>query len=326
MRIRERLEKRRDPLRLKEHLFWLMWHYWLRADFEQCVATCNEGIALSAQLGSPPVQYASIKGLALTDLGRFDEAWASFQEEVADDAHPFGRCMRELGTAMWLETLGALDRAEATAKEVLEEAGRLSRVWMQRAMVDLLTIVGARRGVHYPEVAGWDEKKAGLIDLRLVPLAAAAAALARRDFAQALVLADQSAEETSRLGLRRARIIALELATRALAGLERWDELLAHADAALAESEADGLSHADVADPGRAGAGAGCQRRRRGCARRPPRRARAAGRYGRAHRRRGAAGGVRGGFEKVHEPTLHPGRMRTEANVRPPLLSEQSRR
>ena len=79
LRLRQRLEARRDPLRLKEHLFWLMWHYWLRADFEQCVATCDEGIALAAQLGSPPVQYASIKGLALTDLGRFDEAWASFQ-------------------------------------------------------------------------------------------------------------------------------------------------------------------------------------------------------------------------------------------------------
>src|SRR2546426_2655257 len=40
----------------------------------------------------------------------------------------------------------ALDRAEAAAKDVLEQAGRLSRAWMQGAMVDLLTIVGARRG------------------------------------------------------------------------------------------------------------------------------------------------------------------------------------
>ncbi len=127
LRVRERLEARRDPLRLKEHLFWLMWHHFGRCELEQCVRTCDEGIALSAQLGSPPVQYSSIKGLALTDLGRFDEAWAAFQAEVADDAHPFGRCMRELGIAGWLESLGALDRAEAVAKQVLAEAERLSR-------------------------------------------------------------------------------------------------------------------------------------------------------------------------------------------------------
>src|SRR4029077_15561068 len=72
LRIRLRLEARRDPLRLKEHLFWLMWHHWLRADCEECVKTCDDVIAPSAQLDSPPVQYPSIKGLALVALGRFD--------------------------------------------------------------------------------------------------------------------------------------------------------------------------------------------------------------------------------------------------------------
>jgi hypothetical protein len=237
--IRQRIETRRDPLRLKEHLFWLMWHYLMRADFERCVQVCDEAIALSAQLGSPPVQYASIKGLALVDLGRFDEAWAAFQAEVADDAHPFGRCMREFGTAFWLEALGALDRAEALAKGVLEEAGRLSRTWMQTAMIDLLTILGARRGVVDAEVAAHAEHDKTWF--RLLPLADAEAALARGDFAQALALAEQMAEAGKRLGLRRGHILAQELALRALAGLERWDELLARADAALAAAERAGF-------------------------------------------------------------------------------------
>ena len=43
------------------------------------------------------------------------------------------------------------------------------------------------------------------------------------------------------MGLRRGRIIGLELGVRALAGLGRWDEVLARADAALAESEAAGF-------------------------------------------------------------------------------------
>jgi class 3 adenylate cyclase/tetratricopeptide (TPR) repeat protein len=236
LRIRRRLEARRDPLRLKEHLFWLMWHHWLRAEFEECVQACDQGIALSAQLGSPPVQYASIKGLALIDLGRFDEAWVSFQAEVADDAHPFGRCMREFGTAFWFEAVGDLVRAEATAREVLAQAGRLSRAWMQSGMMELLTIVAARRGVEDPELtAGVRSDRAWF---QTVSAAPAESAVARGDFPRALALADQSAERGTRLGMRRGRIIGLEVGMRALAGLGRWDEVLARADAALAGSEA----------------------------------------------------------------------------------------
>jgi class 3 adenylate cyclase/tetratricopeptide (TPR) repeat protein len=238
--IRQRLETRRDPLRLKEHLFWLMWHFFLRADFEECVKACDEGIALSAQLGSPPVQYPSIKGLALTDLGRFDEAWAAFQAEVADDAHPFGRCMRELGVAIWLERLRALERAEAVAEEVFAQAGRLSRTWMQVSMKDLLTTIRARRGVEYAKRAA--SKDGGdSSGFRLVVLATAEAALERGDFTEALTLADEWAEASVRLGLGRGRIIALEVSLRALARLERWDELLARADTALAEAERAGF-------------------------------------------------------------------------------------
>jgi class 3 adenylate cyclase/tetratricopeptide (TPR) repeat protein len=240
LRMRKQLEARRDPLRLKEHLFWLMWHFWHRADFEECVKACDDGIALSAQLGIPPVQYPSIKGLALVDLGRFDEAWSAFQAEVADDAHPFGRCMREFGVAIWLEALGALGRAEDVATRVLEDAGRLSRTWMQRGMLDLLTIIGARRGVEHAELS----QRKGPSDLswfRVVPMASGEAALARRDFTEALALADKWAESSARLGLHRARIVAVEVALRALAGLERWDAVLARADAALADSERAGF-------------------------------------------------------------------------------------
>jgi predicted ATPase/class 3 adenylate cyclase len=238
LRMRQRLEARRDPVRLKEHLFWLMWHYFMRADFDACVAACDDGIALAAQLGSPPVQYASIKGLALTDLGRFDEAWASFQAEVADEAHPFGRCMRELGVAVWLEAIGALDRAEVAAKEVWEAAGRLSRTWMQRYMVDLLTVIAARRGADGAELAAWVTKRGEETGFHASPLATAEAALARGDFAHALAVADRMPESSGLLGLQQGRIEALELGLRTLARMERWDDLLARADGALQEAEA----------------------------------------------------------------------------------------
>ena len=285
LRMRQRLEARRDPVRLKEHLFWLMWHHLWRGEFEQCVITCNDGIALAAQLGSPPVQYASIKGLALTDLGRFDEAWASFQEEVADEQHPFGRCMRELGVAVWLEAIGALDRAEAVAKQVWDEAGRLSRTWMQRSIVDLLTVIAARRGAAAAALAAWVAKKSDETGFHASPLATAEAALARGDAEQALANADQLAESSVRMGLP----------ARAHHGPRDRDACIG-ADGALGRSAgacgrrvAGGrdvrLPHADVAHPGDTRAGARCHRGRCRCARRPQRGARARRRDGGAHRR-----------------------------------------
>lgn len=241
LRLREQLEARRDPVRLKEHLFWLMWHYYMRGDFEACVATCDEGIALAEQLGSPPVQYASIKGLALTELGRPDEAWASFQQEVADEAHPFGRCMRELGVAVWLTSLGALDRAEATAKEVLDEAGRLSRTWMQQLMVDLLTVIAARRGSQGEDLGVWVTKKSDEIGFRPSPIALLEASLARGEYAQALKIADPLAEGAKRAGQQRGCLIALECGLHARAGLEQWDDVLERADGAIREAEETGF-------------------------------------------------------------------------------------
>ena len=241
LRLRQRLEARRDPLRLKEHLFWLMWHHWQRAEFAQCVATCDDGIALAAQLGSPPVQYPSIKGLALTDLGHFDEAWTAFLNEVADEEHPFGRCMQGLGMAFWFAALRALDHAEAKAKEVLEEAGRLSRTWMQRFMIEVLTCVAAWRGSGGKELAVWVAAKSAAIGFRPTEVAQAELALARDDFAGALAIAEGFLQSSSEPGLRRGHVMALELVLRALAELERWQELLPRADAALRVAEETGF-------------------------------------------------------------------------------------
>lgn len=241
LELRKRLQARRDPLRLKEHLFRLMWHHYRRAEFTQCVATCDEGIALAEQLGSPPVQYASIKGMALTDLGCFDEAWVSFQKEVADERHPFGRCMREFGVAIWLDALNALDRAEPAAKAVLDEAGRLSRVWMQRPMLDLLALIAARLGHEGAALTTWVQGKSAQLGFKLSGLTRAEGALAAGDFGAALAIAEQCAEDSGKNGFSRHRIIALELGLRALVRMERWDDVLARADGALREADATGF-------------------------------------------------------------------------------------
>jgi hypothetical protein len=158
--------------------------------------------------------------------------------------------MRELGIAGWLESLGALDRAEAVAKQVLAEAKRLSREWMQRFMVDLLAVVAARRGPAGAELAAWVGRTSDEIGFHPTALPQAEAALSRGDFAQALALADQTARGVGwplqsanpRVVTRRTQILASSgVALRALAALGRWEELLARSDAALAEAEATGF-------------------------------------------------------------------------------------
>jgi tetratricopeptide (TPR) repeat protein len=139
-----RLEARRDPVRLKEHCFWMMWVYWGSARFDQCVAVCDRGIDLAAQLGSAPVQYGSIKAVALSQAGRFDEVDAALAEEVTDDEHPFGQACALLAKADYLLTIDALDQAATVGTEALRRAIDLSRVWMQRWLVSLLTAVRAR--------------------------------------------------------------------------------------------------------------------------------------------------------------------------------------
>jgi hypothetical protein len=76
---------------------------------------------------------------------------------------------------------------------------------------------------------------------RVVPVAKGEAMLARGEFAEALALADRAAEVSARLGLHRGRIVALDVALRALEGLQRWNETLARAETVLAEAEQAGF-------------------------------------------------------------------------------------
>jgi hypothetical protein len=145
-RLRDHFEARRDPVRLKEHLFWLMWQYWSRCDLARSVEACDRGIELAFQLGSAPVQYGSIKAIALVDMGRFDEVEAALAQEVADDAHPFGQAMQQLARTVYLDRLEARDEAMATGRDALRRAGELSRTWMQGWLIGTLTSLAARMG------------------------------------------------------------------------------------------------------------------------------------------------------------------------------------
>lgn len=238
-RLLERLSARRDPIRLKEFYFSLMWHYWVRGEFERCVEVCDQGVALAAQLGSEPVQYSTIKALALMDLGRFDAASDALEQEISDEQHPFGRAMRQLGVAAYLEHLGALDRAAIVGRELLEEARRLKRTWMQQWMVDMLTALSARMGDR--ELRDYVDTTAAAIGFRPSSLAVAERRLAEGNPGEALELLEQFSRAAEQSGIRRNRVVALEAELRALGALGRWAEMARRADAALLEGEGIGF-------------------------------------------------------------------------------------
>jgi class 3 adenylate cyclase/tetratricopeptide (TPR) repeat protein len=129
-RITLALERRGDLIALNEHLFDSMWTFWRSARFADCVACSDRATALASRLGIPPVQYGTIKSIALVDMGRFDEAWRALEHEVADENHPFGRLFQRLGQTIWFAAAGDHERVKYELPHVIEGATTLKRVWI----------------------------------------------------------------------------------------------------------------------------------------------------------------------------------------------------
>jgi hypothetical protein len=238
--VRRLLEARRDPVRLKELYFLMMWSYWSRAELERCREVCDRGIALARQLGSEPVQYSTIKALALLDLGRFGEAWQALEAEIADEAHRFGRCMQQLGVALYEARLGAWERAARTALWTLHEADALKRTWMQSWMIDLLGLLCARLGESAAEIkAELAERDAGSY-FRAFPEMHADALLQAGEPEQAAEAARRVAARGETGGTLRTAITGREVELRALQAMGRDDELLSASQSALAIAERAG--------------------------------------------------------------------------------------
>jgi hypothetical protein len=97
---------------------------------ERCVEICSDGIALAYRIGTLPVQYPTIKAMALMELGRLDESWQSIEEEIADEDHRFGAALKELAKLQFELNCGATEAAIARAPHVISESRFLSRMWM----------------------------------------------------------------------------------------------------------------------------------------------------------------------------------------------------
>ena len=235
--LREQLEARRDPARLNRHLFWMMWYYYWQCEIDKCIETCDAGIALAERLGVLPVQYPNIKALALMDQGRFDEAWASNEQEIDDEDHRFGAAVKRFGVMSYLTALNANERVLDASRALLPEALALSRTWMQQAIVDTMARLCVLPGAT-PEFTEFQKEVAEKTGFEPSPLEQAELALCEGDCARALELAHGIAKEARATQSSRILYQSLEMAQRALVELERWVEVAASVDETLPSVEA----------------------------------------------------------------------------------------
>jgi tetratricopeptide (TPR) repeat protein len=128
--LRTQLEQRNDLPRLNRTLFRLMFTHLGLGNFKKCVETCDAGVEVAKRIGVPPVQYATIRAFALIWLGRFDEARASLEKEIADDAHRFGRAFRDTGYGIYYLEMHAYRKASETFKSSIEQADQVGRAWL----------------------------------------------------------------------------------------------------------------------------------------------------------------------------------------------------
>ena len=224
-----RVKARGDLRQLKELYFDLMWEHLYWGNFERCIECCGAGISLAERIGVPPVMYPTIKALALINLGRYDEAWESLQEEVADEEHPFGRAFMDFGTGVYFLELMVYERAAAIFDSVIEQARLLGRPWLRRLAQTRLFISLLRDGKLDKENLNKiirDLESMGDVSSHVM----AEAALWEGKLDEALRQAEKSCAEEEEGGWLLNYVRALELQLRILLKLERPGDVIPLAD------------------------------------------------------------------------------------------------
>jgi tetratricopeptide (TPR) repeat protein len=228
--VLEKLLARRDPIRLNAHYFRMMWSALAAARLERCVEICDAGTELAYRIGTLPVQYPTIKAIALLELGRFDDALTAVGEEIADEDHRFGAALQKLGELQYLLDCAAYSEAFEKTPYLVEEAKALTRVWMLNWV--------ARSLAHVTPYLDADDlqRAKGLIETTGISLGRAgrsSLALADGDLDEARSLG--SGKREAELEVREARLLlaSRERFAQILVAAGAWDEASAEVDQAI---------------------------------------------------------------------------------------------
>jgi hypothetical protein len=235
--ILKRLEALRDPIRLKEHLFWMIAPTYHAGRLQRSVEVADRAIEIAARLGVPPVQYPTFKALPLIALGRFDEAWEAIGREVTHGAYRFGAALQTWGYAVLKCQAGAGDLVLGELEPLVEECRALNRFWMIESLVDTVAMACAREGhlsqvLTVLDVVAPDHRPRGSARIEVM--------LAQGDAAAALEQARRTQADLAHEGRWLLEAEAGEIALRCHAALEAWSDLHAEADRLLGWCEASG--------------------------------------------------------------------------------------
>ena len=216
----------------------MMWQYSAMGRFDDAIVTCDRGIELAELIGSEPVQYGSIKAIALTEAGRWDEVDAAIAQEVTDDAHPFGQAIASLARSVFLTRVGAWGPALESLDDTLTRAEQVSRVWMQYWAGSLMAVVAAHAG-RQPDL------RPAVRDARIFGewhhgLTGAQVALAEDDVERALELATPACPTEGQMPIAD-HVRALLVVARAQLALGHHPAALDAADRGLALAETMGF-------------------------------------------------------------------------------------
>jgi hypothetical protein len=195
---------------------------------------------ISAELGIPPVQYPTRKAQALLGVGRYGEAWQALQQEVADEAHPFGQAQQLLGIGCYEFELLAYDRAAATMRTAAHQGRSLNRGWMQRAALLFRTRALTRSGrlddATFSEITTWLAALGDTLPAEVM----AEVLFHRRAFADALTQAELGAARAAADGRLPDELSAKLVLFQTLLYLNRAADVIEPAGETIATAESLG--------------------------------------------------------------------------------------
>lgn len=225
--VLEKLEARRDSIRLKEHLFCMIHPARSAGHLKRSVELCDRAIEVAGQLGVPPVQYPTLKAFALIALGRLGEAWEAIGQEVTGERYRFAAALQRYGFLRLSSEVGDLHRVFSEVEPLLVECRALNRIWMVEAIADILATTASKHGKPDDAIAILNRVEPGV---RLGTQAMGELALARGDVEDALSRSQELGRLCDDKGMLLLAADAGELAVRCLLRLQRWQEARAQAD------------------------------------------------------------------------------------------------
>lgn len=226
-RLAKQLKGRNDLFRLNMLNFTMMWMQLDWGEYESSVKTCDEAIRLAKEIGVPPVQYPTLRAMAMLQLGEYGKAWESLQNEVVDPDHPFGQAMQTLGVAEYYWELQAFDKAAQACRELQQRAQSLRRDWMSRWAAGLLARSLSRRGKQdtaaNDEITKELERFKGRVPHEVMAEVLLAEGKAEEALGEARAFVEEARHEDHTTDL----LVGLELQARALLAQERQEEAVA---------------------------------------------------------------------------------------------------